>query len=103
VIATMTLLSFIPARCWIAPEISTATYRSGGHVAGAHGGAGGAGRGVQLVRKLSRNLKLSPLPIPRPSKATIRAAVFHGDFIEGIHGHLHVRDDDAGTLHRHAR
>ena len=28
-IATITLLSFMPARCWIAPEIPTATYRSG--------------------------------------------------------------------------
>ena len=27
--ATMTLLSFMPARCWIAPEMPTATYRSG--------------------------------------------------------------------------
>ena len=28
-IATMTLESFIPAKCWIAPEIPTAIYNSG--------------------------------------------------------------------------
>ena len=28
-IATIILLSFIPARCWIAPEIPTAIYKSG--------------------------------------------------------------------------
>ncbi len=27
--ATITLLSFMPAKCWIAPEIPTAIYRSG--------------------------------------------------------------------------
>jgi hypothetical protein len=61
-IATITLLSFMPARCWMAPLMPQAMYSCGatilpvwpdlpvvGRVAGVHRGAAGAQRGAELV------------------------------------------------------
>src|SRR5687768_7366338 len=60
--AMMVLESFMPPRCWIAPEMPTATQTSGatigagladlvvvGHVAGVHRSAAGADAGAELV------------------------------------------------------
>src|SRR5512135_3568644 len=89
--ATMTRLSFIPARCWIAPEMPTATYRSGATILpvwptcqsfGTKPASTAAREAPIAAPSLSASgsssLKLSPEPMPRPRETTMRAEVSSG-------------------------
>src|SRR6185436_12291703 len=89
--ATMTLLSFMPARCWMAPEMPTAMYSSGATILpvcptcqsfGTNPASTAAREApiaaFSLSASGSRILKFSPEPMPRPPDTTIFAAVSSG-------------------------
>ena len=88
---TITRLSFMPARCWIAPEMPTAMYRSGATILpvcptcqsfGTKPASTAAREAPIAAPNLSasgsRILKLSPEPMPRPPETMIFAAVSSG-------------------------
>src|SRR5258705_232361 len=89
--ATMTRLSFMPARCWIAPEMPTAMYKSGATILpvcptcqsfGTNPASTAAREAPMAAFSLSASgsstLKLSPEPMPRPPETITRAEVSSG-------------------------
>ncbi|KAG0956967.1 hypothetical protein G6F31_012550 [Rhizopus arrhizus] len=84
--ATMVLESFMPARCWMAPEIPTATYSAGATILpvcptcqslGAYPASTAAREAPRAAPSFCANgsssLKFSALPRPRPPDTTTRA------------------------------
>ena len=89
--ATIVLESFIPAKCWMAPEIPTATYNSGATILpvcptcislGTNPASTAAREAPTPAPSLSAKsysiLKLSPDFIPRPPEIILDAAVSSG-------------------------
>jgi hypothetical protein len=90
-IATITFESFMPARCWIAPEIPTAMYSSGATILpvwptcmsfGTKPASTAARDAPMAAPSLSAmpssSLKFSPFCMPRPPEITTEAAVSSG-------------------------